>query len=156
MNPLNHATLKACQRLQAAGIVLETEKVWALNEWPVTIDNHVIHREELKIIDLPMIGYKWQVPAPSFAEVWRELPQTRGYEDTYILQLHLGKNGITYAGYFSCAGYDLIQFGNINPTDALIDLLIWVTGEGKEEGKHHTKVFNAINVTAGPIKGETP
>ena len=68
MNPLNYATLEASKRLVDAGIVLETEKVhfqigdvWFLRDRMCAGSN--------------LIPSKICIPAPSMAEVWRELPE---------------------------------------------------------------------------------
>jgi hypothetical protein len=65
MNPNNYGSLEASQRLHAAGIVLETEKVWGFRDgiWSL-FDRAGIDLEEV-------IKH---IPAPSPAEVWRELP----------------------------------------------------------------------------------
>ena len=119
MNPDNVGTLEACQRLKAAGIVLETDFCW--RTW---IDKEgtpcaeLVDRAELvdhkrKRNDLPATKY---IPAVQFAEVWRELP----------VETILRK---TLDGEATC----WIRAKNVvpaphstNPTDALIDLLILV------------------------------
>lgn len=127
MNELDYASREAAQRLQDAGIVLETEAGWSYEPCDGEDGCGTVWKW---ILRTKQYGFCTRnIPAPSMAEVWRELPQNKGQEDTYILQLHLGKNSITYAGYYSCAGYDLIKFSNTNPTDALIYLLIWVRKE---------------------------
>ena len=109
MNELNYATLPACQRLQAAGIVLETDCFWTLffpGEWRLDSVNYG----------------KDSIPAPSMAEVWRDLPEgadlSKGKELTYGL---------------ICRGRHLAgcESKNINPTDTLIYLRIWL--EEKKE-----------------------
>jgi hypothetical protein len=127
MNELNYTTLEVSQRLYEKGIVLETEKVWALNEWPVTIDSHVIYKEEWRLIDRPMIGYKKQIPAPSMAEVWRELPD---HLDSPLSDLVITKDSMGITTCFYKVGHEC---ESTNPTDALIDLLIWVVEQRKEE-----------------------
>ena len=54
------------------------------------------------------------LPAPSMAEVWRELPSRVSIEK--------------YTNYSICGEMSnpVMRGQNINPTDALIDLLIWV------------------------------
>ena len=65
-------------------------------------------------------------PAPSMAEVWRELPETI---DEYDLTCEKIFNGGMQAGYTT---YDVsglrwkVSLNAANPTDAMIDLLIWV------------------------------
>ncbi len=58
-------------------------------------------------------------------EVWRELPETvSDGQDLYqlVLMKTLGKN---ICGYV-CCGKWLSPIGNIDPTDALIELRIWL------------------------------
>ena len=102
MNKLNYATLPASKRLVDAGIVLETEAAWVESS-----ENGY----ELQLTDS---FYGSSIPAPCMAEVWRELP-----------------DGITikkWDGKLLIIDDDGTNF-NINPTDALIDLLIWVRKE---------------------------
>ena len=123
MNDVNYASLEASKRLVDAGIVLETEWVWfhgTKGTW------HLSER---------WLSYEAShIPAPSMAEVWRELPETAlqpcrdtttGYCHEY---LSLQKDGdLTVAGYGEYS-----EIGrNSNPTDALINLLIWVRKEAK-------------------------
>jgi len=104
MNEQNYASLEASQRLINAGIVLETENVWSLNvKWKLGRRDWVEHMETCFDI----------ISAPSMAEVWRELPE----------------QVIVYHGNTLTEAYNTqktISFVNKNPTDALIDLLIWV------------------------------
>jgi hypothetical protein len=106
MNPLNYGSREACQRLTDAGIVLETEFCW-LNAGS-DIGYVLRPSRQCKLLI--------SIPAPSMAEVWRELP--RGI---YLLQ---GDKGST------CWSNEKSYFAT-NATDALIDLLIWVRKEGK-------------------------
>ena len=113
MNPNNYASLAASKRLVEAGIVLQTEVVWATDG-----------------LDWGMQG----IPAPSMAEVWRELPEYVEYkkDDRPLIEyLRIDKNG---DGSLSC-GYGRYSEMTINdnPTDALIDLLIWVRKEASHE-----------------------
>jgi len=101
MNPLNYATLEASKRLVDAGIVLETDCVW----------------DEFWRIELKYARQEKKTPAPSMAEVWRELP-------SMDLGVYKIDDRISiYSGFGE--GYT----ENTNPTDALIDLLIWVRKE---------------------------
>ena len=64
MNELNYASLEASKKLYEAGIVLETDALWSL-----FLDGfHLIMNTELH----PLVE---NYPAPSIAEVWRELPE---------------------------------------------------------------------------------
>ena len=68
--------------------------------------------------------YCWYItgkmPKPSMAEVWRELP------DGICIEKHIA---FTQANYPTGELYTNKIFCNTNPTDALIDLLIWVRKE---------------------------
>jgi hypothetical protein len=129
MNPLNYATLEASQRLHAKGIVLETEKCWIQ-----------MASGKYSLVNTRKPTQKWfrheDVPAPSMAEVWRELPGEIGLNYTLDVT-KIGKE--TQALYSKIDGFDNYctkgSSCNTNPTDALIDLLIWVMGQRKEEGK---------------------
>ena len=108
MNELNYASFEASKRLVDAGIVLETESCWRYgldDKWSlVSVDwATTMMSNTLKVI-----------PAPSMAEVWRELPHGSW--------IHTGSQG-------NEAWFDEKCFRNDNPTDALIDLLIWVLKE---------------------------
>lgn len=107
MNKDNYASLEASQRLHDAGIVLDTEVVWCgyrlQYEWEGTNDKRTI-------------------PAPSMAEVWRELPE--------LTKLQKGLTA-TYA--WMKGTWDVSLQSYDNPTDALIDLLIWVRKEAGDE-----------------------
>jgi hypothetical protein len=144
MNPLNYPTLPACQRLVAAGIVLETDMVWRVPQW--TIGN----KEPIPEL---MSKYKADAyhqydkdnnhifamiyPAPSPAEVWRELPKQEN-SVRFGAYLEVSKTidfagtEVTYAGYLR-DGIASADYTNTNPADALIYLLIWVTEQGKEK-----------------------
>jgi hypothetical protein len=125
MSEQNYASLEASKRLVAAGIVLETDVAWL---------NYGDFWELVERLDRE--ANENLVPAPCMAEVWRELPETAlqpcrdtttGYCHEY---LNLQKDGdLTVAGYGEYS-----EIGrNSNPTDALIDLLIWVKKEARDE-----------------------
>jgi hypothetical protein len=123
MNKNNYCTLEAAQRLVDAGIVLETEAIWV--KWYFG-SSTVYDRDP----------YEWRlmykglsesdcgsIPAPSMAEVWRELPAgTTLYRGNDLSEAFI------YPPFRS-----KISKIDANPTDALIDLLIWVKAQ-KEEG----------------------
>ena len=125
MNTLNFGSLEASKRLVDVGIVLETEHCWQWKD-PCSPDDMaygaygewILVQRSIDHIDAECI------PAPSMAEVWRELTD---YKD---LAPALKKDG-----YYTCAYYDcedntgLGYSSDLNPTDALIDLLIWVRKE---------------------------
>jgi hypothetical protein len=126
MNELNYASLEASQRLHAKGIVLETEVYWA-RKYP-------LGPYELCSLGVDVM-YDEAYPAAQFAEVWRELPEMIGGtgQKFYLTIQRLG--GFTEAGYESAHHDGVVKsYENANPTDALIDLLIWVE-QRKEEGK---------------------
>ncbi len=129
MNPNNYASVKASKRLVEAGIVLETEAGW-----------YKIYRPGCHSFDMVLSlrsgnekFYGDNFPAPSMAEVWRELPETI---DEYDLTCEKIFNGGMQAGYTT---YDVsglrwkVLLNAANPTDALIDLLIWARKEASHE-----------------------
>ena len=111
MNTQNYASLEACQRLVDAGIVLKTEAYW------------------IRVANSPMMltdnrhGADETYPAPSMAEVWRELPWVT---DNYGLISMNKADNVTYCGYRKGLAIREPKFESNNPTDALIDLLIFV------------------------------
>lgn len=100
MNPDNVGTLLACQRLQAAGIVLETD----------------FQYDGLGCLQKGLCSPFYFVPAPSMAEVWRELPE----------QAQILKSVKTNVCWTEIRPTNCQPFAGANPTDCLIDLLIWV------------------------------
>ena len=107
MNTQNFARLEACKRLVEAGIVLETDFYWV----------KLITRDEwvLSTLDNVVLKFYESIPAPSMAEVWRELPEwteckKQAVETKCVL---MTKDNIKV-------------FFSENPTDALIDLLIYI------------------------------
>jgi hypothetical protein len=122
MNPNNYASLAASKRLVEAGIVLKTEVVWATDG----LDWVLMSRDRCG-------SWMQGIPAPSMAEVWRELPyqeHTVRYgaylEMSKIVGIDIGEQ--TYVAYMR-DGIASCDYANRNPTDALIDLLIWVRKE---------------------------
>ena len=146
MNPLNYASLEASKRLAEAGIVLETELYWRV--WPARSNaqgGSELVDEETKIgfqktrpldaddeIDGPGVLY---YPAPSMAEVWRELPgRVEIYQKRWNLEISKGCATGTQETHGGYADGDSVPSAfcyclSTNPTDALIDLLIWVRKE---------------------------
>lgn len=117
MNKLNYASLKASRRLIDAEIVLETDLFWVVYAGKTIPQPYLVDRKSFN-------QSSWCViPAPSMAEVWRMLPECV----SLIAYLRIDKNS---DGSLSC-GYSQYSemTSNINPTDALIDLLIWVRKE---------------------------
>jgi hypothetical protein len=111
MNKDNYATLEACQRLLDAGIVLETDAVWAWcdkNKSMKPYENPTLYL--FSHIDSKVFDHWYS--APSMAEVWRELQK------------------YTKSFYFTLRDkvWEIIR-DNPNPTDALVELLIWLTAQ---------------------------
>jgi hypothetical protein len=121
MNPNNYGTLEACQRLEKAGIVLETDCYWTecyyyearhtAKKWEIVTEQE---KEEWQQ-EVPTDKY---IPAPSMAEVWREL------EVDGMCNYRQGDILMTAVWTDESRVYE-----NINPTDALIDLLIFVKAQ---------------------------
>jgi hypothetical protein len=132
MNTQNVGSLEACKRLVDAGIVLETEKVWiyarhiALKSsppsWMLVTKSSVMSVTAAEKQPLSVI------PAPCFTDVWRELPWVI---DNYGLISMNKVDNITCCGYRKGMAIREPKFESENPTDALIELLIWVKGEEK-------------------------
>ena len=121
MNELNVATLQASKKLVENGICLETDYFYVN-----TFSNMGwVFRQKGGFNDEDDF-----IPAPSMAEVWRELPEEYCKNATDPVRYKVFMS--SQVGYHS-GGKD----GGIwipykgNPTDALIDLLVWLKGEGK-------------------------
>lgn len=122
MNPKNYASLRSSQSLFEAGIILDTEAYWCL----------VGKEFQLKEKDNISVCY----PAPTMYEAWEQLPVSvitgcmgffRNISDNNDHKCLVGyKNSI--------AGY-LVSFTNINPADAIIDLLIWYKEYSSSDGR---------------------
>jgi hypothetical protein len=128
MNPLNYASLEASKRLSEVGIVLLfVDKAWIHDKWDDTwvlgvVTPTIEARKE-----------RWEFyMAPSMAEAWRELPEWR-YDKRKTL---IGIEGLACAGYTNWESRFTSgeSFTSNNPTDALINLLIWVKKE-KADGQ---------------------
>jgi hypothetical protein len=128
MNELNYASLEASKKLVDNGIVLETDTVWYLlkdGDWYLSGDN------------MPMSQIIKELPAPSFAELWRELPEVHKTESGIECRLQLDKirrnDGVVVASAQYVYGdedqYVIKFFANTNPVDALAEFLIWVKGQ---------------------------
>jgi len=114
MNNDNYATLEASKRLVEAGIVLETEFYWVSYH---PHENSFMLGDKSSLLLSAKSYY-----APSMAEVWRELPEGSFIE----------KNGESNGASTKMLSDPIIA--NTNPTDALIDLLIWLRKEEADEG----------------------
>ncbi len=130
MNQLNYASLEASRKLVESGIVLKTEAYWVLSgssydkNW--TWDLSATSRRDY--LDPNDYFIKEFYPACSMAEVWRELPEEiyQGVKTSYHLELIKVEktNRCTYRA-ITCSTLGYMP-ENTNPTDALIDLLIWI------------------------------
>lgn len=121
MNPNNYCTLEAAKRLVEAGIVLDGTDMHWIKERDGSFS--------LVLSDVHYDGSE-EYPAPSMAEVWRELSCQIDSGDCLFWELAMYKvmNGLQ-VGYI-CGQRRLRLFiYDENPTDALIDLLIWVRKE---------------------------
>ena len=122
MNELNYASFEASKRLVDAGVVLETDAIWSLfyNGWRLVL------RTELH----PLVE---DYPAPSMAEVWRELQKNVIF---YGANLYFSFQ-LLDQGFYSNQAKFADDLGRIesptfisdNPADALAELLIWVRRE---------------------------
>ena len=130
VNKLNYASLEASKRLVEAGIVLETDAVWYVNGagWQLSNRDWVAG----------VITYFEMISAPSMAEVWRELPEGFKYEGEWAylcVTKSRKRDNTTYASYYlpNDAAVCGSKKHSTNPTDALIDLLIWVRQEATDD-----------------------
>ncbi len=123
MNELNYCTLQAAKRLHEAGIVMKTDFTWGCQ-----VNKDGSKRWTIQPIDCHFANTEPEYPAPSMAECWRELPDSHGSSTTLIVEKHYDS---MIAGYFDWEEEDFTEakFRNENPTDALIDLLIWLRGK---------------------------
>ena len=131
MNELDYATLEASKRLLDAEIVLETEVYWYLGqsgEWkliyvPPTITARLTPFQIMQ----PVIEAKEAIPAPCFAEVWRELPETDELMDLvreYAMATLEGWQVINIQRYV---------FNLFRDVNRMIDLLIWITEQKRKD-----------------------
>lgn len=119
MKEPNYCSLEVSQRLVDAGIKINTENHWCHwdnGEW--TLGNG--------IMETP----REFIPAPTFAEIWIELPEDISH-DAMVCSLMLWKFN---HGKFTEIGYwwhtQIIKSVlNENPADAAAELLIWVKEE---------------------------
>lgn len=125
MNELDYASFEASKKLYDAGIILETKKYFKV---VYTKDSDFFYLQKNNGTDAANVPVKmehiFKIPAPCFTEVWRELP-----EQTYIKQL------CNISMVWLCdedKGIESPFFECQNPTDALIELKIWLKGLGNE------------------------
>jgi hypothetical protein len=139
MNTDNYCTIEAAQKLIDNGIVLETDMVWMLvsNLYITLPDGNspkcwkIIDKDNFAYFIGVSKGYEI-IPAPSPAEVWRELPIKISNKFVTIDKALTNKDEeVTCAQYEDEGGYCNTFYSNTNLTDALIALLIWVRKEKK-------------------------
>lgn len=98
-NPENFASFEFSMKLVDVGIILDTDFLYNFNG---------------EIMYAPLVApSEIAIPAPRMSEVWRELP-----DKTQLYKIQNGAQ-IIFDGASIPELYK-------NPTDALIDLLIWV------------------------------
>ena len=134
MNELNYASLEASKKLADNGIVLETDFVWRLGAdgWKLLNKDWVTNM---------MSNTYESYPAPCFADVWRELPDINQGARIYLTKtgnqrlacLPESRSGaVTQVGYgWPYMPSSSVVGQNISPTDALIELLVWLRKEKK-------------------------
>jgi hypothetical protein len=135
MNPNNRATLEASRRLVEAGIVLETDFYHVKHHNGGYVEQAVLSKDEL--LSLKMASkmscndcIDEVLPAPSMAEVWRELPEEIYGGYTLDVTKMDKDTQATYSRIDCFENYDTQGHGGSeNPTDALISLLIWLRGK---------------------------
>ena len=125
MNTQNYASLEACQRLVDAGIVLETDFYWATygekacrslrDAGKLVPKPYLVSSQSLPAVIIKNPTNSGYYPAASSAELWRELP-----DSTCV-----NKDG-DHTKCWIDSKTSLKVFQSTNPTDALIDLLIFV------------------------------
>jgi hypothetical protein len=137
MSELDHASLSASKKLVENGIMLETDAVWV--KW--YFDGSILSDRnpyEWRLQYKALIQTDFEsIPAPCFMEVWRELPEVHKTESGIECRLQLDKirrnDGVVVSSAQYVYGdedqYVIKFFANINPADALAELLIWVKGQ---------------------------
>ena len=122
MNELDHASLEASKKLVDSGIITKTDAAWyqdVLECWNL-----------LPISDYDDDLFSRRIPAPCFTEVWRELPEGIKVNGSWA-PLFINKiRDVASVGY-RIEHHVIVHFSSKNPTDALIELLVWVKGAGK-------------------------
>ena len=133
MNPLNYASLEASKKLVEAGIVMETEFYHRIVPKTLSLPEgfyEIVSKATMQFCqvgdevgdgrDIDGVVY---YPAPSMAEVWRELPEVDGCCKYWQGDIEM-----------TCVWTDESPvFESANPTDALIDLKIWTVEQERKE-----------------------
>jgi len=126
LNPDNYGSLEACEKLFKAGIVMETEKVWIYaRHIPLKRSDfcwRLFNRDSLMAIEATEQKPSCIIPAPSMAEVWRELPKG---DD--LLSLIASWMAAITGMLPNDQELKRLIVGLINDIDKTIDLLIWVS-----------------------------
>lgn len=110
MNEKNYASLESSKRLVDAGIVLDTDMYWIRYSEEAPYRLATFSQATTTINNI----YPRRIPAPTMVEVWREM---KGIS----VSMRLCIDGSTCVWLQQ----DTYQQEDINPADALIDLLIW-------------------------------
>jgi len=122
MNELNYTSLPLSRKLVENGIDLKTEAVFCSDG---------LSGSKYDLIQRPLFPYKEQYPAPSFAELWRELPVSIERDGITYNKTLKGFRDVNVATYESLESRTVELFLSANPSDALAELLIWVKGREK-------------------------
>lgn len=131
MNEQNYTSLPVSKKLVENGIVLETEVYWRV--WDgningvhdsgselVTLDEKKsLQDQNSEVRDIPGADIHYY-PAPSFAELWRELPDSTCVNKDFDYTKCWVDNNLI-----------LKVFQNVNPAYALAELLIWVKEQNR-------------------------
>jgi len=124
MNELNYASFESSKKLFDAGIILETEFYWVEREdWSsLNLDGsskNIITIDEKDDCD------EFAIPAPSFGEAWRELPEDIFIEEEYY-KLSIWKSDEKLVCCYSNQNdnFRTLPKCSENITDALIELLL--------------------------------
>jgi hypothetical protein len=118
MNPDNYCTLELSRKLAENGIQVETEAKWII--WPMGLAE-LVYNWQYRVADVEVF------PAPSFAELWRELPESRQVEYLLTIKKMVGE---TIVGYENRGSW-LYYIRDAKTADALAELLVWVRKEQK-------------------------
>ena len=122
MNELDYCTLGMARRLQEAGIVVETEKVWAFKPTSLNPDG------VWQLIIKPLWPYREQYPALSMSEAWRLLPED---EDT-LIKLLFDFHRFRYGKSVWDMNVFIIKLAR--DVNNLCELILWLKGqEGEKE-----------------------
>ena len=121
MNDNNYGSLDACKRLLDVGkIQIDTDFCWFERE---TDDWIILPSDDVSI---KAIKDNHAYPAVCMAEAWRELQKYLAQRPDclpYIRLVAEKDDTIVEAPFMSAT------FSNTNPTDSLIDLLIWIRSQ---------------------------